>query len=65
MRGIVEELESKETFIEYEDSNILLEKKRKQLLHIATTKGLSDSQTLRISAELDVIVLSVMKENYE
>jgi hypothetical protein len=41
--------------------NIEIEQKRKQLIHSAITKGLTNPQTLRISEELDAAILLMMK----
>ncbi|MGM7723087.1 aspartyl-phosphate phosphatase Spo0E family protein [Metabacillus sp. Hm71] len=47
------------------EDNIVIEQKRKQLIHSAMTKGLTNSQTLRISEELDAAILSLMKKRHD
>jgi hypothetical protein len=51
--------ESFDTIPQFED-DIEIEKKRKQMIYSAMTKGLTDSQTLRLSKELDADILSLM-----
>jgi Spo0E like sporulation regulatory protein len=46
------------------EDNIEFEQKRKQLIHSAMTKGLTNPQTLKISEELDAAILSIMKKQH-
>ncbi|QGQ48693.1 aspartyl-phosphate phosphatase Spo0E family protein [Metabacillus sediminilitoris] len=46
------------------EDTIVIEQKRKQLIHSAMTKGLTSSQTLRLSEELDAAILSIMKKQH-
>jgi Spo0E like sporulation regulatory protein len=46
------------------EDNIVIEQKRKKLIHSAMTKGLTDSQTHRISEEIDAAILSIMKKQH-
>ncbi|MBD1379884.1 aspartyl-phosphate phosphatase Spo0E family protein [Metabacillus arenae] len=46
------------------ENNLVIEQKRKQMIHSAMTKGITNSQTLRISEELDAAILSIMKNEH-